>query len=150
MDDRDRQAIRHRQGLCPAAPPLGGGAHPCLAEPQSPLGQGCREDDRERGNLAIYCQRQAHVAPSGHDVTPRREPVLSCGVAQAIRVRLLGGPELALISRPQNRGSCVTQEDRTPRFGFLPWASGRRVQPSLKVECLLLSNSPAKVRESFL
>src|SRR3954464_8064218 len=64
-----------RQGLCPAAPPLGGGAHPCLAEPQSPLGKGCREDDRERGNLAIYCQRQAHVAPSGHGVTSRRAPV---------------------------------------------------------------------------
>src|SRR3954447_2679296 len=60
-----RQAIGHRQGLCPAAPPLGGGAHPCLAEPQPPLGEGCREDDRERGNLAIYCQRQAHVTPSG-------------------------------------------------------------------------------------
>src|SRR3954452_23416360 len=75
MDDRDRQAIRHRQGLCPAAPPLGGGAHPCLAEPQPPLGEGCRENDRERGNLAIYCQRQAHVAPSGHGVTPRRAPV---------------------------------------------------------------------------
>src|SRR3954447_330136 len=72
-----RQAIGHRQGLCPAAPPLGGGAHPCLAEPQPPLGEGCREDDRERGNLAIYCQRQAHVTPSGHDVTSRREPVLS-------------------------------------------------------------------------
>src|SRR4051812_214930 len=63
------------KGLCPAAPPLGGGAHPCLAEPQPPLGEGCRENDRERGNLAIYCQRQAHVAPSGHGVTPRRAPV---------------------------------------------------------------------------
>src|SRR4051812_35963063 len=65
------------KGLCPAPPPLGGGAPPCLAEPQPPLGEGCREDDRERGNLAIYCQRQAHVTPSGHDVTSRREPVLS-------------------------------------------------------------------------
>src|SRR4051794_26996770 len=75
LDARDRQAIGHGQGLCPVAPPLGGGAHPCLAEPQPPLGEGCREDDRERGNLAIYCQRQAHVAPSGHGVTPRRAPV---------------------------------------------------------------------------
>ena len=43
-DDRDRQAVgRGPAGLRFAAPPLGGGAHPCLAEPQPPTGEGCRE-----------------------------------------------------------------------------------------------------------
>src|SRR5437763_17138325 len=92
MDARNRQAIGHGQGLCPAAPPLGGRAHPCLAEPQPPAGEGCREDDRERGNLAIYCQRQAHVTPSGCGLIACHRSWLlqwnpTTGIAETIRVR---------------------------------------------------------------
>ena len=36
-----------------------------LAEPQPPTGEGCREDDREFGDLALHCQRQAHVTSAG-------------------------------------------------------------------------------------
>ena len=64
-------------GLCPAAPPLGGGAHPCLAEPQPPTGEGCRENNRERGDLALYCQRQADVAPPGSRLPVDVRPLLS-------------------------------------------------------------------------
>src|SRR5208283_3388195 len=46
-------------------PALGGGTHLCLAEPQPTPGQGCRSNGRERRDLALYCQRQADVAPSG-------------------------------------------------------------------------------------
>src|SRR4029077_4879613 len=77
MDDRDRQAVGRGRGLCPAAPPLGGGAHPCLAEPQPPTGEGCRKDNRERGDLALYCQRQADVAPPGSRLPVGVRPLLS-------------------------------------------------------------------------
>jgi hypothetical protein len=71
LDDRDRQEVGHGQGLCSAATSLGCRAHPCLAEPQPPAGQRCREHNPERGDLALYCQRQAHVAPPGDGVMAR-------------------------------------------------------------------------------
>src|ERR1700722_11873189 len=82
MDDRDRQAVGRGQVLCFAAPPLGGGTHPCLAEPQPPTGEGCRENNRERGDLALYCQRQADVAFPGYrlpvDVRPLSSAISVC------------------------------------------------------------------------
>ena len=56
---------------------LGGGAHPCLAEPQPPTGEGCRKNNRERGDLALYCQRQADVAPPGSRLPVDVRPLLS-------------------------------------------------------------------------
>jgi transposase len=79
--------VCRRLRLCVAPAPLGGGAHPCVAEPQPPACKRCREDNRERSDLAVCCQRQAHVAPSGGGVMPRPEHN-ERGVAQAIRVRL--------------------------------------------------------------
>jgi transposase len=57
LDDRDRQAVGRCQGLCSAAPSLGGGTYLGLAEPQPTLGQGCGGNDRKCGDLALYCQR---------------------------------------------------------------------------------------------
>src|SRR5271166_5361166 len=65
LDGGDRQAVGRCKGLCLAAPALGGGTNLCLAEPQPTPGQGCRSNGRERRDLALYCQRQADVAPSG-------------------------------------------------------------------------------------
>jgi transposase len=65
LDHRDRQTVRRSQGLRSPASSLGRGAHHCLAQPQSPPGKGCRSHDRELGDLALYCQRQADVTAPG-------------------------------------------------------------------------------------
>src|SRR5580693_2580100 len=95
MDDRDRQAVGRGPGLCFAAPPLGGGAHPCLAEPQPPTGEGCRENNRKRGDLALYCQRQADVAPPGSRLPVDVRPLLS-----AISVSLCSDGDSSQTLRP--------------------------------------------------
>ena len=84
MDDRDRQAIRHRQGLYPAAPALGGRTHAGLAQPQSSSGQGFRGHHRERGDLALHRQRQADVAPSGGRLILPRQPISSINSGQHV------------------------------------------------------------------
>src|ERR1700722_16839149 len=103
MDDRDRQAVGRGQGFCPAAPPLGGGAHPCLAEPQPPTGEGCRKNNRERGDLALYCQRQADVAPPGS-----RSPVDVRPLLSAISVSLCSDCDSSQTLNAASRSSATT------------------------------------------
>ena len=55
----------------------GRGVDLCLAEPQPPTGEGCRENNRKRGDLALYCQRQADVAPPGSRLPVDVRPLLS-------------------------------------------------------------------------
>ena len=68
VDPGDRQAIRRRQGLRAAATPLGGRAHPRLAQPQPPPRQGLRGADRNRRRLADAGQRQATHAQAGQRI----------------------------------------------------------------------------------
>jgi len=74
LDHRGHQAIGRRQGLCPAAAAMGGRADHRLAEPQPPAGQGFRDHHRKRRDLALYCQRQAHVVPPGRSVNHAENP----------------------------------------------------------------------------
>ena len=78
MDDRDRQAVDAARACSRA-----GGAT-CLAEPQPPTGEGCRENNRKRGDLALYCQRQADVAPPGSRLPVDVRPLLSAISVQAV------------------------------------------------------------------
>ena len=82
------------QGFVLLPPPLGGGAHPCLAEPQPPTGEGCRENNRKRGDLALYCQRQADVAPPGS-----RLPVDVRPLSSAISVSLCSDGDIDFTSQ---------------------------------------------------
>jgi hypothetical protein len=63
--DKLKGAVQWRRELRRAPPPLGGGAHHRLAQPQPRPGKGRRSDRREFGYLAPHRQRQAEVAPSG-------------------------------------------------------------------------------------
>src|SRR5689334_1161119 len=60
MDHRDYQTLRYRQRLHRTAETMGGRAYLGLAEPQQTVGQGLRSVDRERIDVALHRQRQAH------------------------------------------------------------------------------------------
>jgi hypothetical protein len=80
-DDRDRQALRRGQRLRSTASSLGGGAHHCLARPQSPFGKAI-----EGSVLGSTSVASTDVAASGNMAQSRMVSIL--GVAATIRVRL--------------------------------------------------------------
>ena len=97
-DDEIRQEIGRGQGLRTLAAPLGGRAHPSLAESQPPSRQGLRADHRLGHRMVLHCFR-----PASHQtyrkIMKLRRLILNQTLSHAIPAEIGDGDYPALFNR---------------------------------------------------